>query len=77
LANLQSAHSRRNMRGNLDRMAAFLSHGRRNGLTLPWGTLRAIHTQAVRAALIARSYAPTTANMLSLVRTRSRGLTRR
>lgn len=62
LANLRSAHSRRAMRGCLDRMAQMLSGGRRNGLTLAWGQLRALHTQAVRAALVARGYAPATAN---------------
>src|SRR5687768_14287236 len=68
LASLTSAHSRRNMRRDLDTMAAALSGNRADAFSLEWGVLRFQHTAAVRAVLAER-YSPATANhMLSALR---------
>ncbi len=44
--------SRRKMRESLDVIAALLTAGRCDALTLPWHQLRAAHTQAARARLL-------------------------
>jgi site-specific recombinase XerD len=60
--------SRRTMRQSLDTVAAILSSGRTDALTLDWSRLAYQHTAAVRAALAER-YAPATANkMLAAIR---------
>jgi site-specific recombinase XerD len=60
--------SRRAMRGALEQIAALLSNGREDSLTLDWSALRYPHVQAVRAVLAER-YAPATANrMLAALR---------
>lgn len=53
--------SRRTMRQSLDVVAAVITGGRADHLTLPWHLLRYQHTAAVRAAL-AEQYKPATAN---------------
>jgi hypothetical protein len=60
--------TRRTMRQSLDVVAATLTGGRADHLTLPWHRLRYQHTAAVRAALAER-YKPGTANkVLAAVR---------
>ena len=67
LAGLASG-SRRTMRHALDVIAGILTAEACTHRTLPWGSLRFQHTQAVRAALMER-YSPATANkMLSALR---------
>jgi integrase/recombinase XerD len=53
--------SRRTMRQALDIVAALLTDGRADALTLPWAQLRYQHTQAVRSRLAER-YRPATVN---------------
>jgi site-specific recombinase XerD len=53
--------SRRVMQISLDLLAALLSGGTRDHAAIPWGELRYVHTQALRAVLQA-SCAPATAN---------------
>lgn len=60
LANLAES-SRRIMRTSLDLIAALLSGGQRDHTAIPWGALRYVHTQALRAVLAA-SCAPATGN---------------
>lgn len=55
--------TRRTMRQSLDVVAATLTGGRADHLTLPWAQLRYQHTAAVRAALVER-YKPGTANKI-------------
>jgi site-specific recombinase XerD len=63
-----SAGSRRTMRQALDVIAAILTAEQYDHRSLPWGSLRFQHTQAVRAVLMDR-YSPATANkMLSALR---------
>lgn len=68
LASLGSAESRRTMRTALDKMAAILSGGRANCLSLNWAAVRYQHAAAIRARL-AEQYAPKSANkMLAALR---------
>jgi integrase len=68
IASLPSPHSRRNMRRYLDQIAALLTNGQADALTLNWGRLRYPHTAAIRAWLLDR-YAPATVNgMLAALR---------
>ena len=53
--------SRRSQRGALDTMAAILTQGQHDALSMRWETLQYQHTAALRAALAER-YAPATAN---------------
>jgi site-specific recombinase XerD len=62
LARLGSAHSRRAMRSQLERMAQAISSGRHTAQTLPWADLRYQHTQALRSWL-ADHGAPATGNL--------------
>ena len=67
LASLASAHSRRNMKRDLDLMADMLQSGA-DALTLLWQALRYQHTAALRARLV-QQYSPATVNhMLSALR---------
>jgi site-specific recombinase XerD len=60
--------SRRTMQAALETIAAWLSNGRADALTLDWAALRFQHTAAIRAKL-AETYAPATARkMLSALR---------
>jgi integrase len=54
--------SRRTMRGALDALAARLTGGSMDALTLPWGELRYQHTAKLRADLMASGAAPSTVN---------------
>jgi integrase/recombinase XerD len=63
-----SEGSRRTMFQSLQTMAAILSDGQLDVFSLNWSALRHRHTDAVRAALVAR-YKPATVNkMLSALR---------
>ena len=55
--------SRRTMRQSLDLIAAMLTNGECEALTLDWAKLRYRHTAAIRAALLER-YAPTTTSKM-------------
>ncbi len=60
--------SRRTMRQALDTIAAIISNGQADAVTLPWGRVRFQHTAAIRQELAER-YTYTTANkMLSALR---------
>ncbi len=60
--------SRRTMRQALDTIAAILTNGQQDALSLNWGALRYQHTAAVRSRL-AEQFKPSTANkMLSALR---------
>ena len=60
--------SRRTMRQALDAIAAIVTQGRADAVTLPWQLLGYAHTAAIRAELAER-YAPATANkMLAALR---------
>lgn len=63
LAGLTSAHSRRNMRHNLDVIADLLTGGQADTLTVNWGAVRYQHAAAIRARLC-EMYAPATVNMM-------------
>jgi integrase/recombinase XerD len=56
------------VRQALNTVAAILTGGRCDLVTLPWGTLRCQHTQAVRAALQERYNAATANKMLAALR---------
>ena len=60
--------SRRTMRQALDVIAEFLTAGRCDHRTLPWGALRFQHAQAVRTVLMERYSAATANKMLSALR---------
>jgi site-specific recombinase XerD len=62
IASLGSPASRRTMRQALDVCAQIISSGRHDALSLPWHELRFQHTQAIRTALIDRSYSPASCN---------------
>lgn len=53
--------SRRAMRQSLDTIAALLTGGRADAMTIDWSMVRYQHSQAIRARL-AEGYAPATAN---------------
>lgn len=61
LRTLQTDTSRETMRRSLDTLAAILTDGRADHISLPWHRLRYEHTSAL-AAILARRYAPDTAN---------------
>lgn len=63
LQTLPSETSRTTMRRALDQIAALLTAGRCDHLTLPWHLVRYEHTSAV-AARVVRAYAPATANKI-------------
>jgi site-specific recombinase XerD len=63
-----AAGSRRTMRQALDTMAAIITTGQCDHVTLPWGALRFQHTQAVRSVLQEKYEAATTNKMLSALR---------
>jgi site-specific recombinase XerD len=68
LASLAEGPSRRTMRQALDAIAALVSGGAADCLTLNWAALRFQHTAAIRAAL-AEQHKPATCNkMLSALR---------
>ena len=52
LASLASPHSRRNMHRYLDQIAALLTGGQADALTLDWAALRYPHVQAVRTHVL-------------------------
>ena len=58
-----STGSRPTMRQALDAIAALLTNGHCNALTLDWAALRYQHTAAIRTALMQR-FAPATANKM-------------
>jgi len=60
LASLGSAHSRRAMAAALARLAALAGYP--DAETCPWGQMRAAHTAALRARLVAEGLAPATVN---------------
>ena len=60
LASLGSAHSRRAMGAALARLAGLAGYP--DAETCPWGQMRAAHTAALRARLIAAGLAPATVN---------------
>ena len=60
LASLGSAHSRRAMSAALARLAGLAGYP--DADTCPWGQMRAAHTAALRARLIAGGLAPATVN---------------
>src|SRR4051812_1247238 len=63
LASLTSAASRRTMHTALNTIAGIVSRGEHTAETLPWGSLRYSHTQAIRSVLVER-YKPATANKI-------------
>ena len=60
LASLGSAHSRRAMAAQLNRMARLAGYP--DAETCPWGQMRAQHTAALRARLVEDGYASATIN---------------
>lgn len=60
LASLGSAHSRRAMAAQLNRMAQLAGYP--DAETCPWGQMRAVHTAALRARLVEDGYAASTVN---------------
>lgn len=60
LASLGSAHSRRAMAAQLNRMAQLAGYP--DAETCPWGQMRAQHTAALRARLVEDGYAASTIN---------------
>src|SRR4051812_17430969 len=60
-----AAGSRRTMRQALDTIAAIITTGQCDHVTLPWGALRFQHTQAIRSVLQEKYEAATANKMLS------------
>ncbi|MBW3636655.1 MAG: site-specific integrase [Armatimonadetes bacterium] len=68
LASLPSPQSRRTMTAALESLAKILTSGALNADTLPWGQLRAQHTQALRATLMQTMEPRSVNNRLSALR---------